>query len=123
MFFGGVAEMVEDDSGLHACNSTFGIDLENLSHVLREIKNDGDVAALSGERSSSAATKQRSAEIAADGDGGKDIVGIARENDTDRDLTVVGSVGRVEGAASAVEANVASDAETQGFGQPRGVGY
>ena len=49
---------------------------------------------------------KRSAEFAAEGDGGEDVVGVAGKNDADRDLAVVGAVGGVEGAAAVVEANV-----------------
>ncbi len=55
MFFSGVAEVIENDSGLYTRNAALGIDLEDVSHVLRKIENDGDVAALSSERGTSTA--------------------------------------------------------------------
>ena len=70
MFFGGVAEMVEHDTGLHAGDAADRINFENPRHVLGEIEHDRDVAALSGERCASAAAKKRGAELAAEGDGG-----------------------------------------------------
>jgi hypothetical protein len=66
MLFGGVAESVEDDSGLHAGDAAGGIDLENARHVLGKIEDDGDVAALAGERSAAAAAEERRAEFAAE---------------------------------------------------------
>ncbi len=57
MFFGGVAEVVEDNSGLNAGDAAFGIDFENARHVLGEIQHDGDVAALAGQGCASTATK------------------------------------------------------------------
>jgi hypothetical protein len=48
VLFGGGAESVEDDSGLYAGDAAGGIDFENARHVLGEIENDGDVAALAG---------------------------------------------------------------------------
>ena len=69
-----------------------------LRHVLGEVENDGDVAALAGERGAAAAAEQRRAEFAADGDGGEDVVGIVGKNDADGNLAVVGAVGGVEGA-------------------------
>ena len=100
IFFRGVAEMVENNSGLHACDAAPGIDLKDLRHVLREIEDDGDIAALSGERCAATAAEQRRAEFAADSDRGDHVVGIARKNDADRDLAVVRSVGGVESAAA-----------------------
>ena len=122
MFFGGVAEVIQNYSGLHSRDAAFGIDLEDISHVLREVENDGYVAALSGERGAAAPTQQRSAVLSADGDGGEDVVGVARENNADRNLAVVGTVGGVEGAAAIVEFHVAADLRSQGFVQPQGIG-
>jgi hypothetical protein len=48
MFFGGGPEMVEDDSGLDAGDAAGGIDFEDTVHVLREIEDYRDIAALSG---------------------------------------------------------------------------
>jgi hypothetical protein len=111
--------MVQNDSGLDSGNAAVGIDLENLSHVFSEIKNNGDVAALSGQGGAATATKQRSAEFAADGDGGEDVIGITREDYADGDLAVVGTVRGVEGAAAVVELHVAADVTSQGFVQPQ----
>src|SRR5262249_24471597 len=66
MFFGSVAKVIEDDSGLDSRNAPLGIDLENVVHVLGEIENDGDVAALSGKRCATAAAKERGAKFTAD---------------------------------------------------------
>ncbi len=118
IFFGGVSEMIEDDSGLHARDAPLGIDLEDISHVLREIENDGDVAALSGERGAAAAAKERSTEVATNGDGRENIVGIARKNNADRNLAVVGAVGRVERAAAVVEADVPAHAGRRASASP-----
>jgi hypothetical protein len=123
MFFGGVAEVIEDNAGLDARDAPFGIDLENVSHVLGEIEHDGDIAALSCERGSTATAKERSAEVTTNGDGSEDIVRIARKNYADGNLAIVRAVSGVESAASIVEADVTTDAEAQGFGKPRGIAY
>jgi len=122
MFFGGVAEVVEDDARLYACDAAGGIDLEDARHVLREIEYDGDVAALAGEGGASAATKQRGGEFAAEGDCGEDVVGVVRENYADGDLTVVGAIGGVKGAGAVVEADFATNLFTQSLGESRGFG-
>jgi hypothetical protein len=48
ILFGCVAEVVEHYSGLDSRNVAGGIDFKNLSHVFREIKNNRDIAALTG---------------------------------------------------------------------------
>ena len=93
-----------------------GIDFENPRHVFGKIEDDGDVAALSGERRAGAAAEQRSAELAAECDRGLNIVGIAREHDADGNLAVVRAVGGVESAGAAVETDFAFDRSAQGFG-------
>jgi hypothetical protein len=120
-FFRGVAEMVENDSGLHARDAARGIDLEDLRHVLREIEDDGDIAALSGERSSSTAAEERRSEITAESNRCNHVAGIARKDDTDGDLTVVRSVGGIKSAALIVEANVTAEMLAQGFSQSQGI--
>lgn len=114
--------MIQDDARLDAGDAACRIDLEDIGHVLRKIEDDRDVAALSGERGSSAAAKKRRAKFTAERDGGEDVVSIARENDSDGNLAVVGSVSGVEGATLIVEADIATEVFTQGFGQSQGIG-
>jgi hypothetical protein len=52
--------------------------------------------------------------FAAGGDRGQDIVGVARDDDTDRNLAVVGGIGRVKGAAAGIESHLASNLAAQG---------
>jgi hypothetical protein len=116
VLFGGGAESVEDDSGLHAGDAAGGIDFENARHVLGEIENDGDVAALAGERGAAAAAEQRRAELAAERDRCKNVVGIAWEHDADGDLAVVGAVGGVESAGAAIEPDFTANLGAQSLG-------
>src|SRR5271165_1383142 len=106
IFFGGVAEAVEDDAGLHAGDAVGGIDLEDARHVPGKIQHYGDVAALAGERCAAAAAEDGRSEVAAHGDRGEDVIGIVGENYADWDLAVVGAVGGVEGAAAGVETDI-----------------
>ena len=55
MFFGCGAQTVEHDSGLYAGDAAGRIDFEDPRHVLGKIEDDGNVAALSGERRAAAA--------------------------------------------------------------------
>jgi hypothetical protein len=117
IFLGGVAKMVEDDSGLDAREAALGIDLENVAHVLREIEDDGNVAALSGERCASTAAKQGRAELAAGFNRSKDVGGVTRENNADRDLAIVGAVGGVESACTVIESDVPANTALQEFSE------
>ena len=116
VFFGGGAEMVEHDSGLYAGDAARGIDFEDPRHVLGKIEDDGDVAALSGERRAAATAEQRRAEFSAERDRGDYIFVIVREYHSDRDLAIVGTVGSVESAGAIVEANFAANSGAQSFG-------
>jgi hypothetical protein len=121
VFFSGVPEVIENDSGLDAGDAFCRVDLEDLSHVLGEVEDDRNIAALSGERGSATTAEQRSAELTADRNGGFDVVGIAWENYTDGNLAVVGTVGGVKGAAAVVETDIAADAFSECFMQPQGI--
>jgi len=97
---------------------TGGIDLKNLRHVLGKIEYDGDVAALAGEGGTASAAEQRGTEFAAERNGGEDIVCVVGKNYADRNQAVVGTVGRVKGAAAAVKADFAAYVLTKNFRQP-----
>src|SRR5712671_4568741 len=107
IFFSGAAEMIEHYPGLNPGDAARRIDLQNPRHVFGEIQDDGDVAALSCERGSSAAAKQRRSEFATERDDGQNIVHVARKHDANWHLAIIRAVGRVECAAAVVEAYVA----------------
>jgi len=115
------AEVVQDHARLDAGDAALGIDFEDARHVLREIKHDRHIAALSGERGASAAGKQRRAMFAAQGNRGENVFGVARDYDSDRNLTVVGTVGRIEGAAAGVKADFAAQMAAEGGFESSGV--
>jgi hypothetical protein len=60
---------------------------------------------------------------AADGDGGEKVVTVPGEDDADGDLTVVGGIGRVEGAAAVVESHFAADLPSKSARQSRRVHF
>jgi hypothetical protein len=113
MFLGGVAEMIEDDSGLDAGDAALGIKLEDLRHVFRKVEDYGEVAALSRERRASSTAEHGCIVLAGDGDGGDDIIGISGNNHTDWNLPVIGSVGCIESTAAIIEADLAADLAAQ----------
>src|ERR1700691_5887607 len=117
VFFGRGSEMVEHDPGLYAGDAAGRIDFENPRHVLGKIEDDGDVAALSGERRAAAAAEKWRAELAAECDRGLNIVSIARYYDSDGNLAVVGAVGGIESTGAAVEADFAADLHAESFFQ------
>ena len=117
-FLGGIPKTIEHDPRLHAGDAARGIDLEDSRHVLRKIQHDGDVAALAGKRCTAAAAKQRRTEFAAKGDSRENIVHVMREDDANRNLAIVGTVGGVESTAALIETDFAAQGAAQGLGQP-----
>src|SRR5579864_8499680 len=130
MLFRSIAQAVKDDSRLYTSDAARGIDLDYAVHIAGKIENDGYVAALSGERSASAAAEQRRAEFAAERNRGENVIVVARQDDANGHLTIVGAVGRVESAGAAVEADISlksafgssAKLRAQSFGQARSVG-
>ena len=102
---GAAPQRVEHDTRLDAREPAFRIDLQNAVHVLREVEDHRDVAALAGEAGAGAARQNRRAESPARRDRGRDVFGIARHDEADRNLAVVRGVGRVQRAAARVEAD------------------
>jgi hypothetical protein len=121
VFFGSGAEMVEHNPWFHASDAADGIDFQNPRHVLGEIEDDGNVAALAGEGCASTAAEQWRAEIAAEGDGGENILGIAGNYNANRDLAIVGAVSGVESAGAAIEPDFTANSLTQRFRQAQSV--
>ena len=92
-------------------------------YVLRRVADHRDVAALAAEARSAAPRQERHAKGVARRDGGDDVVDVARQDDADRDLAVVGGVAGVERAVPGVEVNLAANGRTQQLGKPlRGAG-
>ena len=92
----GVAQRIEDASGLHAREPRVGVDVDDVMEVAREVDAQRDVAALAGEAGPAAARDDRCVMLACDADRFDHLVAGARINDADRHLAVVRGVGRVE---------------------------
>jgi hypothetical protein len=59
--------------------------------------------------------------VAAEGNRRENIFFVARDYDTDWDLTVIGTVGRVESAAAGIEANFSAKVAAENGFKRRGV--
>ena len=112
-FLCGVADAVEDDAGFDVNRASLCVDCAHAVHVLREVKDDGSVAALSGKRGARSAREDGRVEGATDGDGGDDIGFVAWNDDADGNVTVVGAVGGIEGLGGGVEAYFSADVGTK----------
>jgi hypothetical protein len=106
--------MIKDYTRFNPGDAAHGVDFENLRHVLREIENDSDVAALSGERGAAAASEEWGAVITANRDRRENVFSVAGDDDSDGDLTVVGAVGCIENAAARVETNFSAEMAAEG---------
>jgi hypothetical protein len=103
VLFGGFAEAVEDDAGLDDGELCCRVDGAEPVHVLRVIEDDGYVGALAGERGSATAWENGCTDGAAGCECGFDVGGVKGHDDADGKLTVIRSVGGVEGARAPVE--------------------
>ena len=108
MRFRQVPQRIENDPRLNPREFPGGVQLENPVHRLGEIQHDGDVAALSGQTRPGAARQDGRVELAARGDSRNYVFCITRDDEADRNLTVVGPIRRVETAAAAIESDLAS---------------
>jgi hypothetical protein len=108
MHFGGIAQTIENDAGLNGSELCAGIDGTERIHIARKIKDDGDIDALAGERSTRAARKDGGTYGTAGGNGGFDVGGVTRVNNTDGELTVIGGVGCIKRAGTKVEKDIAA---------------
>ena len=109
----GVAQMVENYTGLHPSDAARWIDLQNLRHVLGEIQHDSNIAALPGKRSSAAAAEDGRAEFPRQRNSRDHIISVAGQHDSDWHLTIIRPVSGVERAAARVEAHFAAKMPAQ----------
>ncbi len=110
---GGGPQVVEDDAGFHGRGPRLRVEPEDPGHVTGAVEDHGDVARLACQARTSAAKRDRRVVLAADRDGGLEVVAVERSHDADGDLPVVRGVGGVEGAFPGVEADLASDVPTK----------
>src|SRR5215468_297288 len=89
MFLGCGPEVVEDDSRLSACDAPPRIELDNLRHVLREVEDYSNIAALARKRCASASTEQRRTVFPADRNRCDYVVVVSWEYHADGNLPVV----------------------------------
>jgi hypothetical protein len=115
------AQAIENDSGLHASDAARGVDLQNTVHVFRKIEDDGGVAALPGERCAAATRQERSSVFAAQGNCGNHIFGIARDGNSDWNLTIVRAVGGIQGAATGVKTDFSAKMAAESGFERRGI--
>jgi hypothetical protein len=107
--FGGIAQRIEHHAGFNAGESSRRVDLDDPIHVLREIEHHRHVAALPGQARSSAPRQDRRAVLSADRHRGDDILAVAWDDEADRNLAVVRSVGGIQGPAAAIKPYLATD--------------
>src|SRR5262245_55493323 len=96
-------QVVENQTGLNACDAALRIDLEDLPQVLRHVEDDRDVAALSGQACAGAAGEAGDTLFAADSYRVDDLSHGTRDDDGNGHLTVVRGVGGVQGAGPGIE--------------------
>src|ERR1051325_11390546 len=99
---GRIAEIVKHDARLDARPLMSGIELEDPMHVLGEIHNHSNVAALTGKARAAAPRQYGRAIAPSRGNRANDIVYIPRNDDADRHLPVIGAIGRVKRATAVV---------------------
>ncbi len=86
---GGGAERVEDDTGLHARDAAFGVDLQDTVQVAAVVEDDALAERLPADAGARTARRHRDTVRAGDAQGGRDVLGAAREHDDLRDVPVV----------------------------------
>ena len=108
VFFGGIAQPVEHDAGLHPGELLRRVQFQNGVHIFREVDDHGHVAALAGKAGAASARENGCAQLPACGHGSHNVGLVQRQHQADGHLAIVGSVGRIESARSLVEADLAA---------------
>jgi hypothetical protein len=104
---------VEDDPGLDSRSSRGRVEIDDVAHVLREIEDERHVARLAGQAGPPTSRQDGDAELSPDGNCRDGVSLVHWKNDSDRNVTVVGRVNRIERTAGGVEAHLAADLTAQ----------
>lgn len=107
MFFRGPSQLVQDAAGLDSRESPSRIDLQDPVHILGKIDYHRRICGLPGKAGAPPARDDRCPVTAADRNSAADILVGSGDYDSDRHLTVVRSVSRVEGAVAITEPDLA----------------
>jgi hypothetical protein len=113
MAFGPVAQNVEHDAGLYDGIALARVKLQDLVHVLAEIEHHGNVAALPGQARPRSSRQNGSPELSRGCEGGDNVVGVSGYNQANGNLPVIRRVGRVEGSAPSIEADLSANVFAQ----------
>ena len=103
-----IAQRIEHHARLDARKRLVRVDLQDSIHVLGEVQNHGNVAALAGQARASPARQHRRAEFAARRNRRLHVVRVARNHQTNGNLAIVRAVGGVQRPAAAIEAHFAA---------------
>ncbi len=109
----GKVDMIHNCAGLRANGPAFGIDLENLVEVHREVDHERFTNCLPGERRATASWQHGYAVLRGKADGFHYILFSPRDQYGDRSDLVQARVGAVEGARHVVRAEVALDPDPE----------
>src|SRR3982751_4112438 len=83
-----ILQIIKDQSRFNARELCLDINFNKSVHVLGEIDDHRDVAALAGETGAAAATCNRRAKFATDCDGGDYVTAVARNQHADWNLPI-----------------------------------
>src|SRR5690349_10187094 len=109
MFLPRIPQCIKHNARLHSRIFLLIVQLDDLIHVLREVKNYGNIAALPRETRASTPREHGSAKLPANSHGFNAIVLVSWDDHTNRDLPIVGPIGCVQSTAAVVEAHLAPD--------------
>src|SRR5436190_13108054 len=110
-----ILQVIEDQSRFNASELCLHINFNNSVHVLGEVEDHRDIAALAGETGAAAATCNRRAKLATDCDGGDYVTAVARDQYADWNLPIIRTVCGIKRAVAIAEAHFATNIRTQFF--------
>ncbi len=89
---GGGPQVVQDHSGLDDGGAGGGVQVEDRAQMAGQIEDEAGAGGLSGDGRAAAARHHRHPVLPAHGQGGGDVLGVARGEHAERDTAVVGGV-------------------------------
>lgn len=110
---GSVSQVIQHTARLHGGQFPGRVDSDDSVHVLGEIHDDCDVAALAGQACAAAARQDGRAVLACQLDGCHRVLRMARNNNANRHLAVIGAIRGVERAGAAIESNLTINSRLQ----------
>ena len=103
------AQVIKNDTRLHARYLVSRVDCEDVVHIFREIEHDRNITALARQTRPATTRENGRAKAITGSDGRNHVLDVSGNDDSNGNLPIIGAVCCIEGAATIIEAYLSAN--------------